>query len=71
MKAPIKRGFLIGGRGEIRTLGGVAPTPVFKTGALNHSTTLPKTIFILFKKIKKASDFLSKIRYDKINDSEK
>jgi hypothetical protein len=30
-----------GGRGGIRTHGGLAPTPVFKTGALNHSATLP------------------------------
>ena len=32
---------IIGGWGEIRTHGGVTPTPVFKTGALNHSTTHP------------------------------
>jgi hypothetical protein len=31
----------IGGSGEIRTHGGIATTPVFKTGALNHSATLP------------------------------
>src|SRR5271166_4495398 len=30
-----------GGRGETRTHGGVAPTAVFKTAALNHSATLP------------------------------
>jgi hypothetical protein len=30
-----------GGWGEIRTHGGVAATPVFKTGALNHSATHP------------------------------
>jgi hypothetical protein len=30
-----------GGRGEIRTHGGLAPTPVFKTGALNRSATHP------------------------------
>lgn len=30
-----------GGEGEIRTHGGLAPTPVFKTGALNHSATSP------------------------------
>jgi hypothetical protein len=30
-----------GGRGEIRTHGGLAPTAVFKTAALNHSATLP------------------------------
>ena len=32
---------LTGGRGEIRTHGTLAGTPVFKTGALNHSATLP------------------------------
>jgi hypothetical protein len=32
---------LFGGRGEIRTHGTLAGTPVFKTGALNHSATLP------------------------------
>src|SRR6266851_3021414 len=31
-----------GGRGGIRTHGTLAGTPVFKTGALNHSATLPK-----------------------------
>jgi hypothetical protein len=31
----------VGGRGEIRTHGTLAGTPVFKTGALNHSATLP------------------------------
>ena len=31
-----------GGRGGIRTPGGVAPTPVFKTGAFNHSATRPR-----------------------------
>ena len=34
-----------GGRGEIRTHGGREPTSVFKTGALNHSATLPKAKF--------------------------
>ena len=32
-----------GGSGEIRTHGGREPSPVFKTGALNHSATLPST----------------------------
>jgi hypothetical protein len=32
---------LVGGRGGIRTHGTLAGTPVFKTGALNHSATLP------------------------------
>ena len=31
-----------GGRGGIRTHGELAPTPVFKTGALNRSATLPR-----------------------------
>jgi hypothetical protein len=30
-----------GGEGEIRTHGGISPSPVFKTGALNHSATSP------------------------------
>lgn len=30
-----------GGWGEIRTHGGVTPTPVFKTGAFNRSATHP------------------------------
>ena len=30
-----------GGWGGIRTHGGLAPTPVFKTGAFNHSATHP------------------------------
>ena len=30
-----------GGEGGIRTPGGVSPTPVFKTGAINHSATSP------------------------------
>jgi hypothetical protein len=30
-----------GGRGEIRTHDTLAGMPVFKTGALNHSATLP------------------------------
>ena len=32
-----------GGRGGIRTHGTLAGTPVFKTGALNHSATLPSS----------------------------
>jgi hypothetical protein len=32
---------VIGGRSEIRTHGGLAPTAVFKTAALNHSAILP------------------------------
>jgi hypothetical protein len=34
-----------GGRGGIRTHGTLAGTPVFKTGALNHSATLPSLQF--------------------------
>jgi hypothetical protein len=40
----LQHGFILrsGGRGGIRTHGRLAPTPVFKTGALNHSATLPE-----------------------------
>ncbi len=31
-----------GGGGEIRTLGGLSPSPVFKTGAFNRSATPPQ-----------------------------
>jgi hypothetical protein len=34
-------GLSAGGRGGIRTHGGLPPTAVFKTAALNHSATLP------------------------------
>ena len=42
-KAPCNyRGlFKFGGSGEIRTHGGLTPSSVFKTGALNRSATLP------------------------------
>jgi hypothetical protein len=33
----------IGGRGEIRTHETLSRLPVFKTGALNHSATLPRS----------------------------
>ena len=33
-----------GGRGEIRTLEGENPLPVFETGAFNHSATLPNSL---------------------------
>jgi hypothetical protein len=39
-KAPIMGA--VGGSGEIRTHGRLTPSPVFKTGALNHSATLPR-----------------------------
>ena len=35
-----------GGRSEIRTHGGLAPTAVFKTAALNHSAILPSPGYI-------------------------
>ena len=38
---------MVGGSGEIRTHGGVAPTAVFKTAALNRSATLPLNARIL------------------------
>jgi hypothetical protein len=38
---PPETGKADGGRGGIRTHGTLAGTPVFKTGALNHSATLP------------------------------
>ena len=34
-----------GGEGGIRTHGGIAATPVFKTGALNRSATSPDRSF--------------------------
>jgi hypothetical protein len=34
-----------GGRGGIRTHETLAGLPVFKTGALNHSATLPRSAF--------------------------
>ena len=37
---------LIGGGGEIRTHGRVAPSLVFKTSALNHSATPPKRLSV-------------------------
>ena len=36
--------FIIGGEGEIRTHGGVAPSTVFKTAALNRSATSPRCV---------------------------
>ncbi len=43
-KSPSENGLpFIGGEAEIRTLGGIAPTTVFKTAALNHSATSPLT----------------------------
>lgn len=36
--------FSFGGGGEIRTHGPVAQTPVFKTGAFDHSATPPSCV---------------------------
>jgi hypothetical protein len=49
-----------GGRGGIRTHEGADPLPVFKTGALNHSATLPSfeilsEFFVLLPEIPKWS----------------
>jgi hypothetical protein len=44
---------LTGGRGEIRTHERLAPLPVFKTGALNHSATLPSFKINRLQKSKK------------------
>ena len=38
---PDRTDALAGGDGEIRTHGGVAPSAVFKTAALDHSATSP------------------------------
>ncbi len=37
---------IFGGSGEIRTHGGLTPSSVFKTGALNRSATLPMAAII-------------------------
>jgi hypothetical protein len=39
---PHRRNPHFGGGGEIRTHGWLAPSPVFKTGALNRSATPPR-----------------------------
>src|SRR3954453_22401888 len=39
--AAVTQIMVAGGEGGIRTHGRLAPTPVFKTGALNHSATSP------------------------------
>ncbi len=38
--------YVLGGSGEIRTHGRVAPTAVFKTAALNRSATLPFSLLL-------------------------
>ena len=50
----------LGGRGEIRTHERLSTLPVFKTGALNHSATLPALEILMFLGLCKqllASDF--------------
>ena len=37
------RGVIDGGEGGIRTLEGLSPLPVFKTGAINRSATSPRS----------------------------
>lgn len=44
IKKQLERAVIYGGWGEIRTHGGVAPTPVFKTGAFNRSATPPLSV---------------------------
>ena len=58
-----------GGERGIRTLGGGNPSPVFKTGALNHSTISPGIKVFYLKITKKSSDFLFEIGYDNSNES--
>ena len=48
-----------GGRGEIRTHGGLSSSPVFKTGAFNRSATLP----LKFKFLKNVYDLMIYIYY--------
>ncbi len=40
------KSLIFGGSGEIRTHGGLTPSSVFKTGALNRSATLPMAAII-------------------------
>ena len=54
--------FKIGGKAEIRTLGGVAPSTVFKTAALNRSATFPSRLRKTFTQfIKKGQVFFSSL----------
>ncbi len=51
MRSRLKQDNIIepnGGSGEIRTHEGLAPLPVFKTGAFNRSATLPGEHYPLF-----------------------
>ncbi len=60
----LKRHLNFGGRGEIRTHGGLAPTTVFKTVALNRSATLPIKILLLFRLLIKTVFKTVACRYD-------
>jgi hypothetical protein len=40
---------LRGGEGGIRTPGTLSGTPVFKTGAINHSATSPRLLIVLLQ----------------------
>ncbi len=43
----VTTGVLFGsGEGGIRTLGELAPTPVFETGTIGHSVTSPNACFL-------------------------
>ena len=48
-----------GGWGGIRTHGGLSPSPVFKTGSLNHSDTHPIHRCYYAKKYKKVQAFFN------------
>ena len=41
----------IGGGGEIRTLGGLSPSLVFKTSAFNRSATPPRNTILHYRSI--------------------
>ena len=53
--------FLRGGRGEIRTRGDFAASPVFKTGALVHYATLPNKRFVIISQLNQSTKFLYRI----------
>src|SRR4051794_41210474 len=48
-----------GGEGGIRTHGGLAPTAVFKTAALNHSATSPNLVLLSLAAPSRASGGLN------------